>query len=160
MAKGAVQGERFDLMLNRYGEDVLGEIFDPKIYGKEFLPDLKKFSEVIGRMQNTQSLLGNTGNSLLEMFQLGGIILNVPKHIIEDQTSSNILKRLSGGAVIALPGWAISRIITKPTGLQWLTTGFETPAGARNAGMIASRIAALAGITDLRKSLIRDNDSQ
>ena len=136
----------FSRALAHYDDAQLAEIFDARIYGPGFVDKLKRFGDLVSRMENAQKILGVPNNTAVELLQIaGGSAGAIGGMLVNPNPLSGVGGAALGAGAVILPGYAIAKVVTSPMGLAWLTRGLQTPQGAKTAAEVSSRILALAG---------------
>jgi hypothetical protein len=128
--EGRVVGDRFIRRFNAMGEDTLRTMF-----GRTHLADIRK---AIKLGQFVQDPIGRGGGGMLIQLTQAGFIVSA----VVGVPGGEPIKR--GTAAVILGPLGAARIFTSPTGVKWLTEGFKTPTGTKQAVIIGTRLFRIA----------------
>lgn len=139
---GVIQGKKLEQHL--FGPDGIGQEAMVKGYDPATVTELRQLTNAMHVAQQKQS--EGTGRVLIQLTQ-GGALMNVAGNIMGElgviDYDPELKSYLASGAVLLGPQ-ALSKVMTHPQGIRWLTQGFSTPKAGKESVALAGRILSAA----------------
>lgn len=134
---GTIIGEKMGGKLKGMGDSTLKEIFT--------VDELQRIRNVATLGTQMQKKIGGGGGMLVQLMQASGLV-----GVATGLATGNTDLAGSGAAVLFGP-YALSKMLTNPVTARYLTRGFRTPAGTKEAATITAKLLAEAAKYQIEK---------